>query len=112
MISAPNHRSRGSEQSSWTPGLAKPGQGGKREANGEKLAFIRAVQAFSCHGASSSSAACQFKTSNFHITHRFFVTFFTEESNVLPRLKNNRPILPQSAVFAQPHVHMLICKEG
>ena len=30
--------------------LAKPDQGGKQEANGGKLAFIRAVQAFSCHG--------------------------------------------------------------
>ena len=32
-------------------GLAKPDQGGKQEANGGKLAFIRAVQAFTCHGA-------------------------------------------------------------
>ena len=31
-------------------GLAKPDQGGKQEANGGKLAFIRAVQAFTCHG--------------------------------------------------------------
>ena len=30
--------------------LAKPDQGGKQEANGGKLAFIRAVQAFTCHG--------------------------------------------------------------
>ena len=32
-------------------GLAKPDQGGKQEANGGKLAFLRAVQAFTCHGA-------------------------------------------------------------
>ena len=31
-------------------GLAQPDQRGKQEANGGKLAFIRAVQAFSCHG--------------------------------------------------------------
>ena len=31
-------------------GLAKPDQGGKQETNGGKLAFIRAVQAFTCHG--------------------------------------------------------------
>ena len=32
-------------------GLAKPDHGGKQETNGGKLAFIRAVQAFTCHGA-------------------------------------------------------------
>ena len=32
-------------------GLAKPDRRGKDEANGGKLAFIRAVQAFTCHGA-------------------------------------------------------------
>ena len=32
-------------------GLAKPDRRGKAEANGGKLAFIRAVQAFTCHGA-------------------------------------------------------------
>ena len=34
--------------------------------------------------AGGGSAACQFKTSNVYVTHRFFVTFFTEESNVPP----------------------------
>ena len=46
LYPAPNYRSRGSRQRSWMPGLAKPDQGGKQEANGGKLAFIRAVQAF------------------------------------------------------------------
>ena len=32
-------------------GRAQHDQGGKQEANGGKLAFIRAVQAFTCHGA-------------------------------------------------------------
>ena len=31
-------------------GRAQHDQGGKQEANGGKLAFIRAVQAFTCHG--------------------------------------------------------------
>ena len=47
--------------------LAKPDQGGKQEANGGKLALIRAVQAFTCHGASSSGAAFQFYSSSFSI---------------------------------------------
>ena len=38
--------------SSFFPfGRAAHDQGGKQEANGGKLAFIRAVQAFTCHGA-------------------------------------------------------------
>ena len=65
-------------------GLAKPDQGGKQEANGGKLAFIRAVQAFSCHGGLFTSLAFQLHPIDFHVTHRFFVTFFTEESNVSP----------------------------
>ena len=51
LYPAPNYCSRGSRQRSWMPGLAKPDQEGKQEANGGKLAFIRAVQAFPCHGA-------------------------------------------------------------
>ena len=44
-------RPRGSGQRSWTQGRAQHDQGGKQKANGGKLAFIRAVQAFTCHGA-------------------------------------------------------------
>ena len=79
-------RPRGSGQRSWTPGRAQHDQGGKQEANGGKLAFIRAVQAFTCHGAQNGSPAFQFNSIDFHVTHRFFVTFFTEESNVFFRL--------------------------
>ena len=42
------------------------------------------TQNFPCHGGSPPSPAFQFYSSSFHVTHRFFVTFFTEESNVLP----------------------------
>ena len=79
-VSALNFHLRGSRQRSWMPGLAKPDQGGKQEANGGKLAFIRAVQAFTCPADNQSHT--QFNTSSFYVTHRFFVTFFTEESNV------------------------------
>ena len=68
-------RPRGSGQRSWTQGRAQHDQGGKQKANGGKLAFIRAVQAFTCHGVSSGSAAFQFKPTDFYVTHRFFVTF-------------------------------------
>ena len=46
-------------------GLAKPDRGGKQEANGGKLAFIRAVQAFTCHGGGQGHF--QFKTSSFSV---------------------------------------------
>ena len=43
--------------------------------------------------AGGGSAACPFKTSNVYVTHRFFVTFFTEESNV-PLVPSYSPLLP------------------
>ena len=61
-------------------------EGGKQEANGGKLAFIRAVQAFTCHGGgrqAGGSAAFQFYQLDFYVTHRFFVSFLTQERNVL-----------------------------
>ena len=48
LLSASNYVPQGSGQRSWTQGLAKPDKRGKQEANGGKLAFIRAVQAFTC----------------------------------------------------------------
>ena len=42
------------------------------------------TQNFPCHGAHPPSPAFQFYSSSFYVTHRFFVTFFTEESNVPP----------------------------
>ena len=49
LISAPNHVPPWHADAIGA-GLAKPDRGGKQEANGGKLAFIRAVQAFTCHG--------------------------------------------------------------
>ena len=73
---------RGSGQRSWTRGRAQHDQGGKQEANGGKLAFIRVVQAFSCHGCLLARPAFQFYSSSFYVTHRFFVSFLTQERNV------------------------------
>ena len=44
----------GSGQRSWTQGWRSQTEGGKQEANGGKLAFIRAVQAFTCHGGGAA----------------------------------------------------------
>ena len=68
-------------------GLAKPDRRGKDEANGGKLAFIRAVQAFTCHGggAAGGQGHSQFNSINFYVTNRFFVSFLTQERNVSPR---------------------------
>ena len=65
-VSALNFHLRGSRQRSWMPGLAKPDQGGKQEANGGKLAFIRAVQAFSCHGGRQCRLPVLFKQLSRH----------------------------------------------
>ena len=45
------------------------------------LAPIRARRIFPATGP-YSNLAFRFNFSDFHVTHRFFVTFFTEESNV------------------------------
>ena len=50
-------------------GLAKPDQGEKQETNGGKLAFLRAVQAFPCHGgrwAAGGQGHSQFNSIDFH----------------------------------------------
>ena len=50
-----------------------------------------------------SSAASQFYELDFYVTNRFFVTFFTEESNVLP-------VPPRPFVF--PPISKKICVSG
>ena len=51
------------------------------------------TQNFPCHGggAAGGQGHSQFNSINFYVTHRFFVTFFTEESNVPPV-----PLVPSS----------------
>ena len=46
------------------------------------LAPIRTREFSLPRGAAGGQGHSQLKTSNFYIAHRFFVTFFTEESNV------------------------------
>ena len=50
---------------------------------------------FSLPRGSPPSPAFQFYSSSFYVTHRFFVTFFTEESNV--PLVPSSPYLPKKA---------------
>ena len=81
------------DDSSFFPfGRAQHGHGGKQEANGGKLAFIRAVQAFSCHGCLLARPAFQFYSSSFYVTHRFFVSFLTQERNVTPSSPRSCPL--------------------
>ena len=46
-----------------------------------------------------NTAVFQLKTSSFYVTHRFFVTFFTEESNV-PSVPLRPPSSPSSLLTA------------
>ncbi len=57
------------------------------------------TQNFPCHGGSPTSPAFQFYSIDFYVTHRFFVTFFTEESNVLPRPSSSSPLVPPRPLF-------------
>ena len=107
LISAPNHRTRGSGQRSWTQGVRSTTEGEKRRDDWAELAPDQAAQGFPCHGGRDGSAAFHFYSSNFHVTHRFFVTFFTEESNVpLRSLRSLRP--PASLLFAIKKAKLLL----
>ena len=74
---------RGSGQRSWTQGRAQHDRRGNIQGDGWRLRRSGHAN-FSCHGAHPPSPAFQFYSSSFYVTHRFFVTFFTEESNVPP----------------------------
>ena len=73
---------------------------GKHSSGRMALAPIRARE-FSL--PRSSSAASHLNSTDFHVTHRFFVTFFPEESNVppsspfIPPLLVPRPLLGTAA---------------
>ena len=69
-------------------GLAKPDHRGNIQGDGWRLRRSGHAN-FPCHGAQNASAAFQFNSTDSHVTHRFFVTFFPEESNVL----SPRPLL-------------------
>ena len=61
------------------------------------LAPIRTHEFFLPRGAVGGQGHAQLKTSNFYIAHRFFVTFFTEESNV----PCSRPLFAKSSAGEQ-----------
>ena len=99
LIITPNHRPRGSGQRSWTRGRAQHDHGGKQETNGGKLAFIRAVQAFSCHGVARATPC--FHPIDFHATCSLLWYFLgRQESTVSPR----SPVFPYLPKFLK------ICK--
>ena len=89
-------------------GLAKPDQGGKQKTNGGKLAFIRAVQAFTCHGGAAVPLS-SFISLAFTSHAAFFGTFLVRPA-LLPYGKRGfraaiykiaRPQPPAAALWLQ-----------
>ena len=95
------------------------------------------TQNFPCHGggAAGGQGHSQFYSIDFHVTHRFFVTFFTEESNVslVPRLlsfirkwgrrqvprpqsnqsrNSSRSVTPNSLAMARRSSSVMVCSTG
>ena len=97
----PTMSRRAADSAAGRKGWRSQTKGGKQEANGGKLAFIRAVQAFTCHGA-HDTAAFQFNSTDFYVTNRFFVTFFPEESNVFPPSSLSPPSVTSSPAPDRP----------
>ena len=85
----PWHADRRSAQ-----GVRSTTEGEKGRSARAELAPDRAIQVFPCHGVSSANVAFQFYSIDFYVTHRFFVTFFTEESNVPPVPPSSHPPRP------------------
>ena len=88
MFSALSYRPQ--DSAAGREGWRSQTEGEKRRDDWAELAPDQAAQGFPCHGGRGGSAAFHFYSSNFHVTHRFFVTFFTEESNV--PLRSLRPL--------------------
>ena len=81
LIPTPNHRPRGTLIADQR-GRAQHDQGGKQEANGGKLAFIRAVQAFTCHGTGGQGHS-QFYSIDFYVARSLLWYFLgLQESTV------------------------------
>ena len=83
LIPAPNHAPAARRCN--RRGLAKPDRGGKQEANGGKLAFIRAVQAFTCYagGRQVARATLSFISLTF-TSHAAFFDSFLARPALLP----------------------------
>ena len=91
LISTPNHAPVARRCN--RRGLAKPDQGGKQEANGGKLAFIRAVQAFTCHGGGQGHF--QFKTSSFSVHNTGSLLLSSLKKVTSPLVPSFSPSLPR-----------------
>ena len=98
----PTMSRRAADSAAGRKGWRSQTKGGKQEANGGKLAFIRAVQAFTCHGNTLTSPAFQFNSIDFHVTHRFFVSFLVRPE-LLPSGK--RGFRAAIYTIARPHPH-------
>ena len=84
---------------------------GKYSRERMALAPIRARRIFPATGAGGAAGGqghAQFNSINFYVTHRFFVTFFPEESNVppvpsfLPLLTPSRTARPRTCRACAP----------
>ena len=60
LISAPNHRTRGSGQRSWTQGVRSTTEGEKRRDDWAELAPDQAAQGFPCHGGAGRQCRLPF----------------------------------------------------
>ena len=83
---------QGSGQRSWTQGLAKPDRRGKAGSERRKACFHPGGSGFHLPCEMAKATPC-FHPIDFYVTHRFFVTFFPEESNVPPSSLSPRPLL-------------------
>ena len=80
LIPAPNHAPVARRCN--RRGLAKPDHRGKMKNRPGGVYSRPSDSSFSLPRGRGGSAASQFNSIDFHVTHRFFVTFFAEESNV------------------------------
>ena len=85
-------------------GLAKPDRRGKAGSERRKACFHPGGSGFHLPRGAGGQSHSQFYSSSFHVTYRFFVTFFTEESNV--PLRSLRP--PASLLFAIKKAKLLL----
>ena len=67
LISAPNHRTRGSGQRSWTQGVRSTTEGEKRRDDWAELAPDQAAQGFHLPRGAGGQGHSQFKTSSFSV---------------------------------------------
>ena len=72
--SAPNHARRAADSAAGRKGWRSQTEGGKQGAPGGKLAFIRAVQAFTCPAGVSDPFQFYFSSFSVHNTGSLFLS--------------------------------------